>query len=191
MSARTYSPGFEKIFEEIKLGQPQKSFLSYWKTHTDYAAKKMEYSYRVDKLLNAVTMMSSFAILPLLFAADCSLSYVKVVIFVLCLTVIFSVTLERLFRYKEIGRHYQFLAQNLNREGWQFLFLNGYYSHFETHEDAFEDFVLRIGAVQKQSERGFIDLFDSDYLASGPLYVDSLTLKDPDPVSEKNDDSKS
>jgi hypothetical protein len=71
----------------------------------------------------------------------------------LSLLVTMSMALEYLFDYGERSRQFERTSDRLKREGWRFFELSGHYSHYESHSEAFPQFVSQVETIsQKEVE---------------------------------------
>lgn len=67
-----------------------------------------------------------------------------------------SAAVEEFFHYGERWRHYRKSEELLKNEGWQFFQLSGPYRRFETHPDAYREFVARVEEINRLDVQTYV-----------------------------------
>lgn len=168
---------FNSIIDKLELADLQKQFLrSRWLDQVVWMEGKSDTNQRMYYRLRLISIIGGVivpALIGLNLGSENISKFVRLVAFIISLTVAICVAIEQFFHYGDRWRHYRQNAERLKIEGWQFSQLSGPYADFSKHADAFKIFV---GCVEEIQQRE-IELFICDI------------VKEKDKESDKNNRS--
>jgi hypothetical protein len=92
---------------------------------------------------------------------------IRLVTFVLSLSVAVLAALEQVLNYGDRWRHYRRTAELLKTLGWQYLMLTGTFRRYASHAAAFASFTERVEDVLNEDVEGYLGQIASEPKAGG------------------------
>ena len=168
-AARTgSSERLSQLLDEIQLEPLQRQLLrERWLDQIRWMSAKSRQARRRYYLLRLPTVVGGVAVPGLVSLTLATVNQpifegMRWITFGFSLSVAILAALDELFHYGDRWRHYRRTAEVLKTIGWQFLQLNGSFSRYATHAEAYRAFTTRVEEVLGEDVEGYLGALASD-----------------------------
>ncbi|HEV2006358.1 MAG TPA: DUF4231 domain-containing protein [Candidatus Limnocylindrales bacterium] len=126
-----------------------------WMSRQARHARRWYLGMRIPVVMGGVAIPGLISI-SLLTTETGAIPQLRIITFVISLTVAILAALEEVFHFGERWRHYRRTSERLKSLGWQFMMLTGEFRRYATHADAFHAFTTDVENALNEDVEGYL-----------------------------------